>query len=719
MNRAETWAATLSIAVGTLAGAQTIREIRVEAPDGSLVDPGHVMAVIESRDGLPFDVNRVARDVRALERTGRYESVEARAEPSPDGSVAVAFAVSSRRIIERLDISGATEIGNRKVREWVNLGVGDMVDDAALSAASRRVRIEYAKENFPEARLTWAIEPGSTPGSARVAIAVKEGRRARIGAITVVGNEAVSTADLLRKTTQRRYRWYNPIHWFSSAGRMDDDQSRGDLHAMRSVYADRGYLDARVEGPEVHRICSRQVELRYTVTEGEPYRIGRVAIEGVSAFPTNDIERVAGLASGAIAAMADVDRAREAILDYYGNRGYILTQVRPLVETSDSPGVADIRLVVREGTPSKVRDIRIRGNVVTQDKVIRRELVIAPGEPHNRSRVQTSENRVRGLGYFSHVSLSPEPTDDPGWHDLSLEVREDRMGSAEAGVGFSSLDRLVGRVEMGHGNVDIGSWPPFGAGQKFRIGAEVGSRRQDYYASFVEPYLFDERLRLTADLFSRTANYYSLLYNVERLGGLVSVEAPLGPWYRVGVGYGLEQINLFDVDESASEKIQAEEGRRLKSSVEVSLTRDTRDRIRLTTRGNMTRLSSTVAGGPLGGETDWYKLELRSNQYFPLWFGHVFLLRGQVGVMEEHGDAENIPLFDRFFVGGLYTVRAFKFRYIGPTDERDEPIGGRSMAFGSAEYTVPIVGMVRAAAFFDAGMVWEDAYSFDSNFNSG
>jgi outer membrane protein insertion porin family len=701
------------------APAQIVRDVRVESVGAAPADPAYVAAVVETRAGQEFDVNKAARDVRALERTGRFVSVAVRADPLAGSELAVVFTVAARSTIERIEISGADEVGNRKVREWMNLGVGDLVDDALLAAGARRTQDEYAKKYYPDARLTWTLEPGASAGSTRVNIVVKEGKRARVSAIRFSGNRAVSTDDLLERMKQRRFAWYNPVHWFTGAGRLSEDDIRGDVFGLQRLYADRGYLDAKVEGPEYVAAGGDRVALQFKVTEGVAYRLASVTIEGVTLFPSNDIARVARLAPGGPASMAAVDAAREAILDHYGNRGYILTQVRPALDAGAESGRADLRLRVKEGALSKIRDIKIRGNVVTHDEVIRRELVVAPGEPFNRSRVRTSENRVRNLGYFSYVAATPEPAEQEGWHDLVLEVQEDRMGTAEAGVAFSSIDRIVGRIELGHGNVDLGSWPPFGAGQKVRIGAEIGSRRQDYTFSFIEPYLFDQRLRLGVDLFSRDASYYSSLYDVGRLGGQVSLEKSLGGFFSAGLTYGLEDIEISDVSDEASQAIRDEEGRRLKSSLELSLVRDSRDRTRLTTRGNLTRLSSTLAGGPLGADTDWYKLELRSSQYIPLWLGHVLLLRAQAGMMEEHGDSEAVPLFDRFFLGGLYNVRAFKYRHIGPADEQGEPLGGRSMAFASAEYTIPVYKMVRLAAFYDAGMVWEDPFAFDLHWNSG
>ncbi len=699
--------------------AQSVHEVRVETDGKVPADAGYVRAVVETRAGQDFDANRTSRDVRALERTGRFSEVAVRALPRTDGTVDVVFSVAARPTVERLEITGADEVGNRKVREWLGLGVGDLTDDALMAAAARRIQDEYDKKFYPEARLTWSLAPGSVPGTVRVTVTVKEGQRSRVSVIRFEGNETVGDGELIEAMRQKRFVWYNPVHWFSGAGRLSEDDLRGDVFNLRALYAGRGYLDARVGEPETVRIGANRVELRIPITEGAVYRLGAVAIEGVTLFPSNDIAGVARLAPGGLASMAAIDRAREAILDYYGNRGYILTQVQPAIDTAAEKGVADLKLQVKEGKQSKIRQIRIRGNVVTQEEVIRRELVVAPGEPFNRSRVRTSENRVRNLGYFSYVAAAPEPSEEEGWHDLVLEVEEDRMGTAEAGVAYSSIDELVGRVEVGHGNVDITSWPPFGGGQKVRVGAQVGTRLEDYYINFIEPYFLDRRLRLGVDLYSRESSTYSSQYDVGRLGGQLSLEKSIARFYSVGLTYGLEEIEISDVDDDASQSIQDEEGERMKSWLELALVLDTRDRTRLTTRGNYTRLSSTLAGGPLGADTDWYKLELRSSQYVPLWFGHVFLVRGHVGFMEEYGDATSVPLFDRFFLGGLYNVRAFQYRHIGPADEDGEPLGGRSMAFASAEYTVPVYKMVRLAAFVDGGMVWEDPFELDLNWNSG
>lgn len=709
-------AAGLSLA----ASAQVVGEVRVESADGAPVDPGSVLSAVEVRSGQAFDLTRVMRDTKALEATGRFSSVRVHAVPQKEnGKVDVVFEVAARPLIESLSIAGADEIGNRTVREWLGIGIGDRIDDALMAAAARRVQEEYAKRHRPNTRIAWTLSAGRDPGAVRVSVTVREGERVRVSDIRFAGNTALTDAELRARMKQKRYRWFNPVHWFTDAGRSSEEDARADLFELQKAFRDLGYLDVVIRGPAVVPQPGGRVLLKYIVSEGPKYQVGSVAIEGVTRFPTGDVARLVRLPRGAIASQSAMDDAREAIADYYGNRGYADVRVRAHVDADPARGVANVRFEVREGDVSRIRDIVIRGNSITKDSVIRRELVVAPGEPFHRARVRTSENRIRNLGYFSHVATTTEPTDEPGRQDLVIDVTEDRMGTAEAGVAFSSIDRIVGRAEIGHGNIDLGAWPPFGGGQKIRLGALFGTQRQDYYLTFIEPYLFDQKLRLTVDLFQRESRFFSSLYDVSRLGGQVSLERPIGRYYAAGIAYGLERIEISGVDESASEAIKAEEGRRLKSSVEISLTRDTRDRTRLPTRGNFARASAEVAGGPLGGDTQWFKLELRSNQYVPVWRDHVLLLRGQAGVVDGYGDEDRVPLFDRYFLGGLYTLRAFKYRHVGPVDDTGEPLGGSTMAFASAEYTVPVYKMVRLAAFLDGGMVWEDPWKFDLQWNSG
>lgn len=710
----------LAAALSIPAGAAVVREIRIEtAAGGPPVDEALVRAHLGTRVGQEFDRLRVSQDVKALEKSGRFESVVVRAVPNPPDGVTVVVDVRARARIERLEIEGATWISARKVREWLGVGLGDFVDESKLAAGAARIRDEYRKRYYPDCRVSWTLEPAADPAATVVRVVVREGPHARIRVIEFTGNEQFPAEVLQQQMQQIRYRWYNPLHWFQEKGRLDRDELEADLASVRRYYTDRGYLDARVGDPDI-RIQDRNVNITIPVTEGRIYRIGRVRVEGATLFSTNELGRaMTGLRSGEIASLGAIEEAADRISSYYGDRGYLGTDVRREVDPSGQEGVVDLLFRIREGRMAHLQDVRIRGNTITQDRVIRREILVEPGERYNASLLRTSQRRVQNLGYFSTVNAFTESTAREDYYDAVFEVEEQRMGQASAGVGFSSIDQVSGFLELSHGNFDISSWPPVGAGQKARMRAMVGTRRQDIELSFIEPYFLDRRLAFEVDLFRRDKRYLSDDYDERDTGGELSLTRPLGRFFRASIGYGLEQIEIYNLSDDASERIREEEGRTLRSAVTLALTHDSRDRVFVPTRGNLTRLSVALAGGPFAGDVDWHRLDAQTTHYVPLWLGHVLMVRGRAGTIEEFGDSLRVPIYDRYFLGGANTVRAFKYRDMGPRDEEEEPVGGRSMAFASAEYIVPVVKYVRVAAFWDGGMVWEEAYQIEGRWNSG
>ncbi len=289
------------------------------------------------------------------------------------------------------------------------------------------------------------------------------------------------------------------------------------------------------------------------------------------------------------------------------------------------------------------------------------------------------------------------------------------------GAGFNSIENLVGFIELTQGNFDITKPPLFqGGGQKLRLRTQIGTRRQDYLITFIEPWLFDRKLELETSLFHREFDFLSSLFDEVRTGARIGLRKTLfGSDFIIGgINYTIEQVGIVNVSDTASQIFKDEEGRRLVSKVGSSISYDTRAGGLLPNGGQITRLTSEVAGGPFGAETDFYKVELGSKHYFKGFAeGHILEVQGQVSVVEEYGDSDRVPLFDRSFLGGLYNLRGFRFREVGPRDLSGEPFGGRTSWFASAEYSVPIIERFRLAAFYDIGMVYQNAYSFSTDYS--
>lgn len=693
--------------------AEVITEILVERQGGGGIEKGSVLAFVGAKVGDEINRSIIARDVKNLQKSERFSYVETKVQRVA-GGYSLTFVVAPKPRVRRLEITGADYLGNKKVRELLELGSGDIADDATLAAHALKVYDTYHKKYFPNPKLTWTITPVAGQEVADVRIEVKEGARATVKEINFTGNEAIAARKLRAAMTQQREWW---LTFITGAGTYDPDAVATDREALRRAYLDRGYLDVEVGELQVRPCGKKGLAIDVQITEGQPYRVGGVSLTGVTKFPEKDVLAALRLRVGDLASLTNLDGSAQIIRDYYGARGYIRTAVDVSINTDAQRRTAAIGYSVREGQLSYIRNIRIRGNTRTKDKVIRRELTVNPGEIFNEVRVRNSRNRLQNMGYFKFVEVAPLSTSQTNEYDLAVDVEEDRTGQFMVGAGFSSIDNLVFFTELTQGNFDLFNWPYFtGGGQKLKLRLQGGSSRRDMEISFIEPYFLDHRLMLGVDLFQHDSYYYSTVFNQKDTGGRLTIGQPIDLWFnRLNYIYGLNAFNIYDVSTNASQLIQQEAGARVKSSFTLELIHDSRDRTFVPTRGNRTSVSGQVAGGPLGGDTDEYGFQVRSSQFFPLWFDHVFNLRGQMAVVDNYGRSERVPLFDRLFLGGPYSLRAFKYREVGPTDgdPNYEPIGGQSLAFASAEYTIPIVEKVRLAGFYDVGMVWPTAFQVD------
>lgn len=696
-------------------GAATVSEIKVRRDGGGLVEESAVLGFVSIRKGDELSRSALSRDVRALEESGRFSYVATELDEVGDGLV-LTYVVKGKPRVRTLRIEGADDIGNRKVRDLLELGAGDPVDDAVLGFKALKVREHYQKELYPYTELEWVIDEDAASGTADVVITVKEGRRASVRDIVFEGGDALSAKSLRKAMKQKRW---NIFSWITSHGTYKPDELEADRETIRRRFQDVGYLDARVGEPRVEPMDAKRVKVVIPVEQGRQYRLGRVTVAGPQVFPVQEVSGVITSRPRDVASLAAVEQARQSVRDFYGSRGYIGNEVQYKLNPQGSEPVVNLDVSVKEGDKAFIRDIRIRGNTRTKDEVIRRELTVFPGEIYNQVKVRNSERRLRNLGFFDFVNAVPEATLDKDKYDVAFEVNEQRVGQFMVGAGFSSVDDLIGFAELSHGNFDILGWPPVGDGQKLKLRGTVGTKRRDIEFSFVEPWFLDRKLSLGVDLFDRDRRFFSDEYEQRNTGGNITLGKPLGTFNRINFIYGLENIDVYNVDTNASELIRDEEGKSLKSSLTVEIVRDTRDSSFVATRGARSSVSAMYAGGPLAGDVDIYQLEAQTAAYWPIWFDHVFNLRGWVSVVESHGPEDRVPLFDRLFLGGARTLRGFKYRKVGPKDEDGEPVGGRSGWYATAEYIIPVVDKLRLATFYDLGMIYDEAYEFEaSEYNS-
>ena len=708
-----------------------VKEVNIDNAGAGRIDRTFVMEHVTTAVGRPLDRRQVANDVKALLATGVFSSVRVEAEEI-EGGVRVIYKLwNKHRLVGPVQVEVSPEddsyYGKSKILDLLELEEGDRIDEQVLGLAAGRVEKKYRERYFPDVRVEFETEEKDrAAGLASVTVKVNEGKRAKLKRMVFVGNEEIPEK-LLRKMAGQRS-WYNPMRWFG-ATRYDPTTLETARMSIKEAYLRKGFLDVKVDQPEVRRLEEGGVEVVVSIHEGDGYRFGTVELAGVTLFLDAERERLDRLVAartGEVASALAIRNTVQAVADYYGRRGYTRTEVTPVLSPDAQKSIVNVKFAVTEGRLTTIRNIRIRGNTRTRDKVIRRELRVSPGEAFNTVKVRTSERVVRNLGYFSDVRSYPVDTGVPGEDDLVFEVEEQPTGQFLLGVGFSSVDKASGWIELSQGNFDLWGWPYFtGGGQKLKLSAMLGDKRRQYAIRFKEPWFMDRPLSLGVELYHKEREYDD--YDLEKTGGALSLGKRLpGIGNRITFRYGIEKSDITDVTDSnvyyyvdsPTEEFSFMQDEEItKSSLGVTLTHRTYNHPFVPSKGNNASLFAEVSGGPLGADLDLYEVGLDLGHYEPLWLKHVFRISANYKVVEAYGDTEEVPLSERLFVGGPRTLRGFKYREVGPkvarrdgTSTTYKPAGGSSRVMGTAEYIIPLVPMVRFAAFYDVGNVWRDSY---------
>ncbi len=562
--------------------------------------------------------------------------------------------------------------------------------------------------------------------------------------------------------------------WLSGYGRFHKEEFRKDLETLRDFYRNQGFLDVEISDKKVEKLYvekdeeARKGRLSITIpiNEGRRYAVGDIKIEGnelaasaprfkseavlkVLAVRRRDFSRPYPIGDRVLDALFGsgveavdpheirtnfdslqpgdwyspkaVDNAVEKLRDYYGQVGYLNCSVvatrRPNLET----GKIDLVFRVVERNKSYVNSINIYGNTKTRSRVLVRELALTPGEVFDTVRMKTSEARLRNTHFFDSVQVTHEPTNVPNRENMRIDVQEGRTGSLTFGAGFSTVEQLVGYAEYSESNFDIFNWRNWfrGGGQKFRVRVSIGNVSGSVEQSFEEPWAFQRDLRLGYNAYWTTNSYASDDYDVQTLG--VNFYARRRIWENIeaGLSYTIEEKRLKDVAQNAPNFIKADEGSNLISKVGLTFSRDTRNDAFFPTSGSRLQLSQYVAGGPLGGDVNYYQFEARAAQWIPIFDAaeQTLQLLGRVGSMVGYGGNKHIPFYEKFYLGGSYDMRGFEYHHVGPF-EGDEPTGGQTYAFFSAEYTIKIIEQLRFALFYDWGFVNSEDFDFGtSNYN--
>ncbi len=670
-----------------------IKDLAVEG--NRRVQDAVILGRVQTKIGDPFAPASLREDVKAIFALGFFDDVQLKVEDF-EGGIKVTFVVVERPLVRDVSFEGNKAVKTEELQEKADLRIGVLYNPVDIQVAEERVRARYEELGYFRAKVTPVTE--RTPdGDVRVVFRIDEGRKMKIDHIEFIGNRALSASKLkgAMKTREREY--------FIFRGTVQRKDFEDDIDRILALYADHGFIQARVESHEiVVDAATNRLILRIRLVEGLQFRFGKIGVSGNQVLPVEEIRRQIRIKEGEVFSRKDLRQDVSAITELYSAVGRAFAEVTPETTTETETRKIDVTFAIKEGPEVYVERINISGNTKSSEKVLRRELRLAEGDLFSIQKVIRSRQRLFNLGFFDEVSVTTAPGSSPDKIVVNVDVKERPTGLFSVGAGFSSLDRLVGTFDISQQNL-------FGRGQELALRGRVGSRSQLLNLGFTEPYLFDMPLSAGFDIFNDLRLFDD--FSRRAIGGDLRFSYPFTEFIRGFGTYKLERVKVFDVSAGASSALRDAEGTSTTSSVTFSGIRDSRDNVFEPTRGSRNSLSLQTAG--LGGDNRFYKVIGESAWFFPLpFFGWVIGVRGEAGVAEGFG-GEDVPLFERFFLGGPNTLRGQATRSVSPRDATGARIGGDKELLFNTELLIPLIPRFRGALFFDAG----NAYGFGKDFD--
>jgi outer membrane protein insertion porin family len=674
-----------------------VKELTVEG--NRRVQDAVILGAVKSKIGTPFNPALLSDDVRAIFALGFFDDVQMRVEDF-EGGVKVTFVVTERSFVRDVAFVGNKHLKTDTLQEKIDLKLGRVYNPVDVQRARQTLLEYYEEEGYYEAQITPETEK-FPDGDVRVVFSINEGRRIKIDRIVFHGNKGLTARQLkgIMATHEREY--YIPF-WHGTIQRQKLDE---DVERIVALYNDHGYIQARVESHDVKVDRERAlVNIEFTVVEGLQYRVGDVKLTGVTLLPEAEVSRQVKLHPGDVFSRSALRDSVRAVTDLYSTIGRASADVLPKTEPNAQIQRIDVTLEVTEGPEVYVERINITGNVRSQEKILRREIPMVEGDRFTLQKLQRARQRLVNLGYFDKVDVTTTPGADKTKIVVNVDVTERPTGIFSIGGGYSSVDGVVGTIDLSQRNF-------LGRGWETAIRLRGGARTQQGVISFTEPWLFDRPISAGFDLFDNIRQFNE--YTLDSLGGGLRTSRPFAEYARWHLGYRLtrDKVSRLTTEDPA---LLAEKGIRVTSVVEGALSRDSRDNVMAPTKGASSNLTIDFAG--IGGDSRFIKAVASTSYFHPVWFHHV--LSGRVETGYGFGWAKDpLPLFERFYLGGPNSIRGFKFRKISPIDDAGVRIGGTTEVLGNAEYLITLpnfgIGAIRLAAFFDVGNVYGFKTKFD------
>ncbi|KFO67607.1 hypothetical protein ER57_09610 [Smithella sp. SCADC] len=669
---------------------------RIEIKGNRKIDASAIIAPIKSKAGSNFSEADVASDIKTIFKMGFFLDVTAESASTSEGKV-ITFVVQEKGLISEIRINGNKALSKDDIQEVLTIKTRQNLNQEKIKEDVEKIKTLYDSKGYYNAEIKDTVERDGEKDF-RVILDIKENDRLYVKSITFEGNEAYSSKELKNMMSTSEAGLFRFI---TDSGLLKRDQLKQDIGKLTTYYFNNGFINAQIGEPEI-TIDKKGIYIKIKVKEGKRFKIDKVEISGdLLEKPKEELLRSLKVKKGdnynREAIMKDIDFLTQSCND----EGYANADINPKINTRENEQLADVDYQIIKGDLVFINHINISGNNITRDKVIRRQLDIVEGDLYSSSKLRTSYSNLNRLRYFEEVDFQTEKGPDKKKMDVNIRVKEKGTGMVMVGAGYSAADQAVVMAQITQQNF-------LGYGQILSLKASLGSTTNNIDLSFTEPWLFDIPLWCKADIWKYKKEYDS--YTLDTRGAGLTLGYPLFGKIVGYLGYKLTADDIDDVLPTAPYQIIVQEGQTITSAVTLSLIRDTTNDYIFPSKGTKTSVSVTQAGGILQGDTSYTQYGASEFMYFPFPLDIVLGLKGRIGYIQGH-DGIEIPIFDRYVLGGINSLRGF--RYIGPTYAgTSDVIGGNTMLVFNAEIVFPFIkdaGM-KGVIFYDAGNSWNDDY---------
>ncbi len=688
---------------------ETIYDIKVLGARN--IDPELVSSALSVRIGDVVDPETVAKSIRNLHRMGIFSDIQVHTEPFNTG-VNLIIQVVENPVVSSVEFIGFKVIKQERIDELITLRVGSYWNEGLKNQILRKLKTEYSTKGYGNATIE-VFESKLENNRIGLKLQANEGKRVAIKLVTFVGNNNYEDKELQKKMKTK------PASFLRS-GRFEQEKFDEDLTKLAAFYKKNGYIDVAVGPYEILPLSDRAMELVINIREGRKYSFGKLEVTGNEHFTTETLMSVFTLRKGAAFDQEKFEQQMGKVYSKYFDEGFIYVGIEPKYEKQQDS--LNVTLAITENTRARIRQIHITGNKRAKEKVLRRQLEVAPGDYFRQSQLLRSQQNIYNLGFFEQdIKLDYTPINKDGDIDLQIDVIDKSSGTANGGVGYNSQDKFVGQLSLSMNNL-------FGNNWSSGLSWEFGGSTQNFEFQFTNPNLYDSDILFGTNLYYTKKNWSSFYYEIFTRGAGLRLGQAI-PWIdrtRVVGGYSLyskkyritDMEAIMDNEAANSTLIELDSlDWRYTSAFNLTFSRDSRDNVFFPTVGSQFTLYSEVAGGLLGGDFDYFKQIAQVNWYTDTWKKIILRSKWRFCYVTPFGKSDDAPPDEKFYLGGTGAdgIRGFPDRSIGPSG------GGTRAIIFSTELGYPIGGdQIVALGFFDAGNSYNRLRDFNFiNFKKG